>query len=53
MAKLLYKKLSYELQGAFIEIRKNLGPGLKEIIYRNALMEELLDRGIKFEKEKG
>jgi len=29
MAELLYKDLSYDLQGAFIEIRKNFGPGHK------------------------
>jgi len=52
MAELLHKDLSYDLQGAFIEVRKNFGPGHKEIVYQNALAEELSCRKISFEKEK-
>jgi GxxExxY protein len=50
--KLLYEKLSYDLRGALIEVRKNFGSGYKETIYGNALAEELTTRGIKFEREK-
>jgi len=49
---LLYKDLSYQIQGAAIEVRKNFGPGHKESIYQNAFAEELKSRGINFEKEK-
>ncbi len=49
---LLYKELSYEIQGAAIEVRKNFGSGLKETIYQNAFAEELKARNIKFGKEK-
>lgn len=49
---LLHKELSYLLQGAFIEVRKNFGPGHKEIVYQNALAEELTARQIFFVKEK-
>ncbi|HPN96636.1 MAG TPA: GxxExxY protein [Candidatus Moranbacteria bacterium] len=52
MADLLYKDLSYNIQGAFIEVRKNFGPGHKEIVYQNALQEEFVTRGISVEKEK-
>lgn len=52
MAELLYKELSFSVQGAFMEVRKNFGPGHKEIVYQNALQEELSDRNIPFEKEK-
>ncbi len=52
MAELLYKELSFKLQGILIEVRKNFGPGHKEIIYRNALIEELISANINFEKEK-
>ena len=52
MERLLYEKLSYEVRGAIIEVRKNFGPGHKEIIYSNALIEELKSRKINFEKEK-
>lgn len=50
---LLYKELSYQIQGVAIEVRKNFGPGHKESIYQNAFAEELQLRGIKFEREKG
>jgi GxxExxY protein len=50
--KLLYKELSYEIQGAAFEVRKNFGPGHKESLYQNAFAEELKIRGIKFEREK-
>ena len=52
MTGLLFKDLSYRLQGCFMEVRNNLGPGLKEIVYQNALTEELEAQKIPFEKEK-
>lgn len=52
MAELLFKELSYKLQGCFMDVRKNFGPGHKEIIYQNALIEEFESKRITFEKEK-
>jgi len=52
MEGILHKELSYKLQGSFMEIRNILGSGHKEIVYRNALIEEFLSRKIVFEKEK-
>jgi GxxExxY protein len=52
MAELLYKDLSYKLQGVFFEVRKNFGSGHKEIVYQNAVVEEFEDQKISFEKEK-
>lgn len=49
---LLYKDLSYQIQGIAIEIRKNFGPGFKEIIYQNAFEEELRERKINFKRER-
>ncbi len=49
---LLYKDLSYNLQGALFEVRKALGPGYKESIYRKALESEFKKRDINFEVEK-
>lgn len=49
---LLHKEISYQIQGAAIEVRKNFGPGHKESIYQNAFAEELISRGINFLKEK-
>ena len=50
--KLLYKELSYQIQGTAIEVRKNFGSGLKESIYQNVFAEELKSRNLSFEKEK-
>lgn len=50
--KLLYKELSYQIQGAAIEIRKQYEPGHKEVLYQRAFAEELDFRKIKFEREK-
>lgn len=49
---LLYPELSYQIQGAAIEIRKQYGPGHKETLYQRALADELNYRKINFEKEK-
>jgi len=48
----LYKELSYVLQGCFFEIRKNYGPGQKESVYVNLIIEWLRSQGILVEKEK-
>ncbi len=50
--KLLYKELSYIIQGCCFEIRKEYGPGHKETIYANLLKEYLELKGLKVEKEK-
>jgi len=50
--KLIYKELSYQIQGAAIEIRKQYEPGHKEVLYQRAFAEELDFRKIKFEREK-
>jgi GxxExxY protein len=48
---ILYKNLSYKIQGILMEARKMYGPGFKEIVYCNAV-EELLQRGkIKYKRE--
>jgi len=49
--KLLYKELSYQIQGAAFEVRKNFGPGLKEIIYQKATVEAFNKFGLKFNRE--
>ncbi len=50
--KILYKDLSYIIQGCCFDIRKEYGPGQKEVIYVNLLREYLENRGIVVEKEK-
>lgn len=48
---LLHKDLSYQIRGCAIEVRKNYGPGHKEIVYQNAYQEELDERKISYERE--
>jgi GxxExxY protein len=50
--KILYKELSYIIQGCCFEIRKEYGAGQKETVYVNLLKEYLESKGLKVEKEK-
>lgn len=50
--KILYKELSYIIQGCCFEIRKEYGPGQKETVYTNLLKEYLESKELKVEKEK-
>ncbi len=50
--KFLYKDLSYKLQGCFYNIRNEYGPGHKEIVYVNLIIECLEAHNILSEKEK-
>lgn len=49
---LLYPEESYKITGAIIEVHKELGPGLLEKVYQEALEKELMFQGIPFEREK-
>ena len=49
---LVYPELSYLIQGCIFEIRKQYGPGQKEIIYQRLLEEKLVNKGLRVEKEK-
>lgn len=49
--KILYKDLSYKLQGIFFDIRNDLGSGHKESIYQKDLENKLIKLGIKFNRE--
>lgn len=50
--KLLYKELSYKVQGAFFEVWNELGSAYKENVYQKALIREFNLRKIPFETEK-
>ena len=43
--------LTYQINGAAIEVRKFLGPGLLESVYHKCLKKELNLRGISFKSE--
>lgn len=45
-------KITEKIIGCAIEVHKNLGPGLLEKIYENALCVELSTNNIKFEPQK-
>lgn len=46
-----YKDLIYKVNGAAIEVHKELGPGLLESVYHKCLIYELENRGIRFLSE--
>ena len=52
MDTLLYKELSYSLQGAFFNVYKALGNGFKESVYHNALIEEIRSLNIEINSQK-
>jgi GxxExxY protein len=52
MSKLIYSEKSYAIIGASMEVHRILGPGLLEIIYKDALEYEFNQRGIPYEREK-
>ena len=52
MADLIYKDEAYELVGICMEVHNELGSGLLEIIYKEAIEWELDDRIIHYEREK-
>ncbi len=43
--------LTYEINGAAIEVHKTIGPGLLESVYHKCLEHELRHRGISFQAE--
>lgn len=49
---LLHPKLSYIIQGCIFEIRKQYGPGQKEVVYQRLLEEKLKKNNLKTEREK-
>lgn len=44
-------EISYLVRGAVFEIYNQIGPGLLESVYEEALFYELKDRGLKVEKQ--
>jgi GxxExxY protein len=45
-------RLTHEIIGAAIDVHRELGPGLLELVYREALCYELAGRNFALEKEK-
>lgn len=45
-------ELTYQIRGAIFDVYNNLGPGLLESVYEEALAFELQQRGLKVERQK-
>ena len=43
--------MTYKIRGAIFEVYNTLGPGLLESVYEEALVFELLQRGLKVERQ--
>lgn len=52
MSELLYKEECYRLVGFSMEIHRELGRGLDEVVYKDAMVIELQQAGIPFSREK-
>ena len=44
--------ITYQIRGAIYDVYKNLGPGLLESVYEEAMVYELQKRGLKVERQK-
>ena len=44
--------MTYQIRGAIFEVYNNLGPGLLESVYEEAMVFELQQRGLKVERQK-
>lgn len=44
-------EITYEIRGAIYDVYKELGPGLLESVYEEALCFELVQRGLKVERQ--
>ena len=45
-------EITYEVRGAIYDVYKNLGPGLLESVYEEAMVYELQKRGLTVERQK-
>ena len=45
-------ELTYQIRGAIYDVYKNLGPGLLESVYEEAMVYELEKRGLTVERQK-
>ena len=48
---MIEEELTYKIRGAIFEVYNTLGPGLLESVYEEALVFELMQRGLKVERQ--
>ncbi len=51
MSSLIYKEECYKIIGCCLEVHKELGKGLNEVVYKDALSMEFKEQLIPFERE--
>ncbi len=52
MSELIYPKESYDIIGICMDVHRTLGPGLLEVVYKDALEYEFRKKAILYEREK-
>ena len=52
MTELLHKDLVYDIVGCAMEVHSELGPGLLESVYEEALIIVFLEKGLQYEQQK-
>lgn len=52
MSEMIYPKESYEIIGICMEVHRMLGPGLLEIVYKDALEYEFRNKAVLYQREK-
>lgn len=52
MSDLIYPKESYDIIGICMEVHRMLGPGLLEIVYKDALEYEFRSKTVQYQREK-
>ena len=46
------EELTYKIRGCVYEVSRELGAGFLELVYKNALLHELSNAGLRYESEK-
>ena len=49
---MIENEITYQVRGAIYDVYKNLGPGLLESVYEEAMVYELQKRGLKVDRQK-
>jgi GxxExxY protein len=53
MDELIFKEETYAIVGACMSVHNYLGHGFLEVVYKDALEFELIQKNVSFEREKG